>query len=125
MYPPVFTIAAQSPAVTAVLGSHPVRYYPFGKVPQNETRPYAVWQVVYGAPDNSLSCVPTEDSYGVQVDAYAKTATDAREVAAALRDAFEESFNHVVSWNGEFWESATGLYRVSFTAEFWTTRPGS
>ena len=124
MTPDVFNIAKQSSAVTALLGTTP-RFYPFGKAPQNETRPYAVWQVVYGNPDNSLSCVPTEDSYGVQVDAYAKTATDAREVAAALRDAFEESFNHVVSWNGEFWESATGLYRVSFTAEFWTTRPGS
>lgn len=122
MTPDVFNIAKQSSEVLALLGSNPTRFYPFGKAPQNEMRPYAVWQVVYGNPDNSLSCIPKEDMTGVQVDAYAKTATDARDVAAALRDAFEAGFNHVVGYNGEFWEQATGLYRVSFTAEFWVER---
>ena len=124
MTPDVFNIAKQSSAVTGVLGNPP-RFYPFGQARQNEPRPYAVWQVVYGNPDNSLSCIPKEDMTGCQIDAYAKTPTDAREVAAALRDAFEETYNHVVSFNGEFWEANTGLYRVSFTAEFWTVRTGS
>lgn len=121
-YPPVFAIAAANPAVTAVLGTAPVRFWPFGHVPQNEVRPYAVHQLTYGSPDNSLSCVPTEDNFGVQIDAYARTVTDSRNVANALRDAFEDTYNHVVAWNGEFWEQATGLYRVSFTVEFWTER---
>lgn len=125
MYPPAFSIAAANAGVTSVLGSSPVRFWPFGKAPQNEIRPYAVHQLIYGNPDNSLSCVPSIDLYGVQVDAYAKTVTDARNVASALRDAFEETYNHVVSWNGEDWEAATGLYRVSFTVEFWTERQSS
>ena len=121
MTPDVFNIAKQSSAVTGVLGNPP-RFYPFGKAPQNETRPYAVWQVVYGNPDNSLSCVPKEDLFGCQFDSYAKTASDARDVAAALRDAFESEHYPVVGYNGEFWEPSTGLYRVSFSIEIWTVR---
>lgn len=122
MYPPIFSIATGSGAVTALLGSNPTRFYPFSSAPQNETRPYAVHQLIYGNPDNSLSCIPSEDLYGIQVDAYAQTATAAREVAAALRDAFEASYNHVVAWNGEEKDIPTGLYRVSMTVEFWTER---
>ena len=125
MYPDLFIIAAGSPAVTGVLGSNPTRFWPFGHVPQNETRPYAVHQLVYGSPGNSLSCPPKEDLAGIQVDCYAKTASAARNVAEALRDAFEASHNHMTAHNGEDWERSTGLYRVSMTFEFWTVRPSS
>lgn len=125
MTPPVFSIATASPAVLAKLGTAPTRLWLFGMAPQNEPRPYAVWQIVYGNPDNSLSCVPKEDLYGVQFDCYAKTASDAREVAEVLRDAYEASYNQVTAWNGEDREPATLLYRVSFTVEFWTRRPAS
>lgn len=125
MFPPVYEIAAQYPDVLAVLGSPP-RLTAFGMTKKEKPqRPYAVWQTVYGNPDNSLSCIPTEDLFGVQVDCYADQFSDARTAAKALRDAFESSYNPVTAWNGEFWETATGLYRVSFTAEFWTTRTGS
>lgn len=122
MFAPVFQVATGSAQVLSLLGSSPTRFWPFGHVPQNESRPYAVWQTVYGNPDNSLSCIPKEDLIGVQVDSYAKTASGARDVAEALRDAFEGSFNHVTSFNGEDWEQNSGLYRVSFTVEFWTER---
>lgn len=124
-YPPVFQIAIANPAVVGILGSSPTRFWPFGQAPQNEARPYAVHQLVYGTPDNSLSCVPREDNYGIQIDAYAKTVTAVRDVADALRDAFEETYNHVVAYNGEDWEPATGLWRSSFTVEFWSERSGS
>lgn len=124
-YPPVFSLAASSAAVVALLGSSPVRFWPFGQAPQNESRPYAVHQLIYGAPENSMSCAPDIDNAGVQVDVYAQTVSAAREVANALRDAFEEAHNQVVAWNGETWDQPTGLYRVSFTAEFWTGRNAS
>lgn len=122
MYPPIYQLARNDAAVTALLGSPNPRFYPFGQASQNTPRPYAVWQVIYGNPDNSLSCTPKEDLYGVQVDAYAKDADSARAVAAALRNAVESDHNPVVSYNGEFWEANTGLWRVSFTCEFWTER---
>lgn len=122
MYPPIFSLVRDYAPAVAVLGSNPVRFWPFGHVPQNEARPYAVHQLVYGNPDNSLSCLPKEDLFGVQVDAYAKTQSGSRDVAEAIRNAVELAYNHVVAWNGEDWEQSTGLYRVSFTVEFWTPR---
>lgn len=128
-YPPVFEIATDSSAVLALLGSPITRLWPFAIAPQPGAPayalPYAVHQLVYGNPDNSLSCVPNEDLFGVQFDCYAKTATAAREVAGVLRDAYEGTFNHVTAWNGEDWEASVGLYRVSFTVEFWTPRASS
>lgn len=121
MYPPAFEIASADAGVQAVLGTSPVRFWPFGQAPQNETRPYAVHQLVYGSPENTLSCPPDIDNYGLQVDAYAKTASAARSVAEALRNAFQLSAN-IVGYDGEDWESSTGLYRVGFTVEFWTNR---
>ena len=125
MYPPIFALAAASGAVQTALGSNPVRFWPFGKAPQKGTTayavPYAVHQLVYGSPENTLSCTPASDSFGIQVDVYAADETAARAVAAALRDALEPHA-YITAWNGESWESATGLYRVSFTVEFQTDR---
>lgn len=122
MYPPIYQLARNDAAVTALLGSPNPRLYPFGQASQNTARPYAVWQTIYGNPNNTLSCVPGEDLLGCQIDVYANEQDDARKVAKALRDCIEASHNQVVSYNGEFWEQATGLWRVSFTAEFWTER---
>ena len=124
-YPPAFAIAAASPAVTGLLGSNPTRFWPPGMAPQNETRPYAVFQTVYGTPENTLSCPPDIDLFGVQIDAYGKTLTEAREVLTALTEAFEAE-NFVVSgWNGEEREPATLLYRAGATVEFWVARATS
>lgn len=121
MYPPVFTYAVASSAVTTALGSNPTRFWPFSEAPENETRPYAVHQLVYGSPENTLSCPPDTDLIGIQVDAYGKTPTEARTVSEALRQAFETHGN-VASLNGELREPETGLYRVTFTVEFWSDR---
>lgn len=129
MYPPVFTIAAADPAVTAVLGSNPTRLWPFAIAPQPGAEgyglPYAVHQLVYGTPLNTLSCPPDRDNFGIQLDVYGRDEVEAREVAEALRDAYESTHNPVVAWNGEDWEASTCLYRVSFTVEFWPERAGS
>lgn len=126
MYPPIFPIASSSPHVVSLLGSSPVRFYPFSRAPgPNEpgyAKPYAVHQMVYGTPENTLSCQPDIDMAGLQIDVYADSAESAREVSDALRDAIEGANNHVVSYNGEEIETETGLYRVGFTAEFWSYR---
>lgn len=123
-YPPVFALAAGSTEVTDLLGAAPTRFWPFGTAPQNEARPYAYHQLIYGTPENTLNCPPATDNVGIQIDAYAKTVTDARNVGEALRQAMEPA-GYVVGLNGEFWEQNTGLYRVSFTVEFWTDRQNS
>lgn len=110
-------LAAASPVVTTMLGSVPTRFYPFGEAEESTPRPYAVWQLVSGSPENLLNEVPVEDAFSIQVDAYALTGTEASAVAKALRDAFEPH-GYVTAYNGDFKESDTRLYRSSFTVEF-------
>lgn len=125
MIPPIFTYATASTAVTALLGSAPTRFWPFGQAPQKGQlgygEPYAVWQLVYGNPANYLGNLPDSDNTGIQVDAYAINATQARSVMTALRDAFEP-YGYVVAYNGEDRDAPSGLYRASLTVEFWTDR---
>ena len=125
MYPSIFEYAVASPAVTGLLGLNPTRFWGFGIAPAPKEPfyglPYAVHQLVYGTPENTLPCTPTTDNIGIQVDAYGKSATEAQAVLTALRDAFEPH-GYVVSYNGENKEQDTGLYRASFTAEFWEDR---
>jgi hypothetical protein len=125
MYPPIFEYVAANAGATALLGSSPTRFWPFGLAPQPGSTgyalPYAVHQLVYGTPENTLGCTPTTDNIGLQIDAYGKSATEARAVLTALRDALEP-YGYVVSYNGESWEAETGLYRASFTVEFWEER---
>lgn len=123
-YPPVFTLATGSTAVTSLLGTSPTRFWPFGIAVQDTSRPYAVHQLIYGTPENSLSCPANIDMLGIQFDSYAKSVTAARNVAEALREAMEPA-GYVVALNGEMWEQNTGLYRVSFTVEFWQDRQSS
>lgn len=122
MNPPVYELASASSDVRALLGIKPFRLFLFGEAEERTQKPYAVWQTVYGTPENYLAGIPQLDSWGVQIDVYANKPDEARAVAQALRDAYEPEA-YVVSWNGEFRERDTRLFRYSFTLEFMTTRP--
>lgn len=120
-YPPVFALAAASPAVTALLGSDPCRVWAFGLGPQTSTdyyqKPYAVWQQVGGLPENYLDKVPDADNWSVQIDVYADEIAQARAVAIALRDAYEPHA-YITNWNGESQNPETNNCRVSFDVDF-------
>lgn len=122
MTAPVFSLALASPAVVSLLkkGST-LRLYLFGEAPQNVEVPYAVWQLVGGSPENKLAGVPDMDNFTVQFDVYANTASDARQIKDALRDAYEPHA-YVVNYNFEAREPDTRLYRFSFTVDFMTPR---
>lgn len=121
MYPPIYAIVKDDVAVKALLGTEP-RVYPFGQAPQSPVLPYAVWQVIYGSPENYINDRPNTDSFGIQIDVYAQTVASVRSCAQAIRNAIEED-SHVVSWRGEEKEGEdTNLYRLGFDAEFWTER---
>lgn len=121
MYPPIFNVISASAPVTALLGVSPVRFWPFGEAPPDPVLPYAVWQTVYGTPQNYVSDLPDVDSYGVQVDVYANEATAARLAARAIRDAIEP-VAHISAYNGEFRDPVTRKYRYSFTADWFVNR---
>lgn len=128
-YAPIFALANANPTVVGLLktGTGPLRFYLFGEADQNTAKPYAVWQTVGGSPENYINQLPDADDWSTQVDVYAEKvnnvggATKAREIAFALMAAFEPSA-YVTSYNGEFKEFDTKLYRFSFTVDWITHR---
>src|SRR5690606_20888435 len=111
-YPAVFSYASASTAVKALLGSSPVRFWPFDVAPGPGSPgyglPYATHQGVYGTPENTLSCSPDADLHGLQIDVYGTTVTQCRSVVETLRSAMEPH-GYVVSLDGESWDEPSGL----------------
>lgn len=120
MFSPVSDLVRDNAAVQAVFGN-PARIDSFGNSPQDGAKPYAVHQVVGGSPENYLAGLPDLDSLIVQVDVYARAPQDTKRGVEALVGALEP-VAYVTSWNGEFFEPDTKLYRISFTVEFITPR---
>jgi len=121
MTAPIFPVCAASAAVTALLGTGPVRLFPFGEAPEGVARPYAVWQVVGGAPDSLLAGGADMDGYSLQVDIYADTGSSAEAVRAALRDAIDPHAT-ITRWAAPPRDPTTGRYRVGFDVDWLVPR---
>lgn len=122
-YAPIYALAAASSTVVGLLktGTGPLRFYLFGEADQMTVRPYAVWQTVGGSPENYINQRPDADDWAVQVDVYALTASSARTIAFALIESFEGAA-YVTSYNGEYKETETKLFRFSMSVDFITHR---
>ena len=115
----ISSICAGSIAVTALIGSNPMRLYAFGEAPQNVQKPYVVWQTITGSPNNSLADLPEDDEYAIQINVWADTKASATAVAKAISDAIDASAQaYVSSWNGESKDATTGNFGFSFSADF-------
>lgn len=118
MTPPIFQLCSQATAVTALLGSGAnLRLYSFGEAPENVAKPYAVWQIVNGNPENYLAGRPDADGVTLQVDVYGVTGTSVRAARDAIRDAIELQAN-VARWGGEARDPTTKNYRTSFDVDW-------
>lgn len=118
MTPPIFSICAGDSTVSGLLDDGTtLRLFPFGEAPQAVERPYALWGVADGAPENYIGDVPDTDVVALQVDVYGSTAASAREVRDALVAAIEPHA-HVISWDGERRDPDTRTYRISFTVDW-------
>lgn len=117
MMPPIFPIVAASVAVQSVLGTAPVRFYPFGAARQDEPLPYAVWQVVGGEPENYLGNLPDADSFTLQIDVYADEIDSATAATTALRDAIEPHA-HITLWLGSKRDDSTGRWRSTLRLDW-------
>lgn len=121
MTPPIVQACLQSPAVTALLGTGAaIRLYSFGEADQGVAKPYAVWQVIAGNPENYLAGRPDVDGFTLQVDIYGATGTSVRDVRDAIRDAIELQSN-INRWGGESRDPTTKNYRTSFDVD-WIVR---
>lgn len=121
MFAPIFQVASASATVKALIGSNPVRLYPFGYAKQGVALPYVVWQPIAGGPENYLGDVPDVDKFGIQVDVYAIDEFSARAVAKALRDVIEP-VAHITAWRGESTDPDTLHKRYSFDVDWFVNR---
>lgn len=122
MTPPIVQACLNSPAVTALLGvGTGMRLYSFGEAEQDVAKPYAVWQIVNGTPENYLAGRPDLDSVTLQVDVYAATGDAARKVRDAIRDAVELDA-YVTRWGVEGRDPETKNYRASFDVDWMVSR---
>lgn len=121
MNPQLFPTLAANGAVTALIGSNPVRCYPFGLAPENVAKPYAVWRIVSGRPENYLGTTPDIDTFTTQIDIYAESLASARNVATAMRNAIEP-VAHITRWGGESRDLETMNYRINFDVDWFASR---
>lgn len=118
MIAPIFPTCASNPAVLALIGTNPVRLYPFGLHNDNVVYPYAVWRnLPGGGPENYLKQRPDADSYSLQVDVYAKTPEACIAVAKSLRDAIEPNA-YIVRWGEQDRDAETLSYHYSFDVDW-------
>lgn len=121
MYPKIFEMVKNDPGVIALLGSNPLRFFPFGSAPQDTNATYAVWQTISGNPANILKGRPKTDEWSVQVDVYGKTAESVRKTANAIIYAIEEQ-TYITSIRGEDRDPETKFYRYSFDVQIFQSR---
>lgn len=121
MIPEIFTILNASAPVKVLLGTNPLRVFPFGQAPQDVERPYATYSVYNGVPENTLNCPPDIDNIGTQIDVWSPDADDCITIAEAIRDALEGSA-HMTNFQSLEWDDETGLYRTRMDFDFWTQR---
>lgn len=118
MTPPIYQLCSQAAAVTALLGTGAdLRLYSFGEAPEGVTKPYAVWQLVNGEPENYLAGRPDADGVTLQIDVYGTTGTSVRQVRDAMRDAIELQA-YITRWGGEGRDPTTKNYRTSFDVDW-------
>lgn len=98
-----------------------MRLYPFGEHYDNPVYPYVVWQNISGEPENYLGNRPDIDSFSIQIDVYADTATSAISVAKAVRDAVEGQA-YITRWGVQGMDSETRKYRYSFDIDWYVKR---
>lgn len=120
MKAPIYEVCAADPAVIALLGPDIIRLYSFGEAPEKVTKPYAVWQLINGSPENYLAGRPDADGLTLQVDVYGKTADSARQVRDTIRDAIE-LHAYVTRWGAESRDPTTNSFRTTFDAD-WTVQ---
>lgn len=119
--PPVFALL-NVPAVTAIVGTNPVRVYGQGNAQQDAPLPHVTWQVISGQPYATLD-MPGMDNHRVQVDCWTADNATGKALALAVRDAMENGGDNVmVSFNGNDIDPDTKQYRWSMDFSIWTPR---
>lgn len=121
MTPDLFPILNDSVQVRLLLGSNPLRVYPWHRAPQNPRKPYATYGVISATPQSALACPASLDNQIVQVDIWSETGESCERCFEAIRNAVE---GEVVlqSYSTPARDDDTELYRAIMEFSFWKSR---
>jgi len=119
--PSLFEILNANATVKALMGSAPLRIYPWDRAPENAKVPYAVYAVYNGNPENYLGQVPDIDNAGTQVEIYAGNGASCQACYIAIRNAVEP-FAHMTSFSTPALDVDTDYYSARLEFDFWEPR---
>lgn len=118
MEAPIFAVCSANPGVAALLGAGvDCRLYSFGEAPESPVKPYVVWGVIAGSPENYLAGRPDADGFTLQVDVYAATGAPVLAVTKALCAAIEPCA-YVVRWGATDRDPKTKDFHRSFDVDW-------
>ncbi|MEC4024539.1 DUF3168 domain-containing protein [Pseudomonas fulva] len=118
MEPPIFSVCSGHPSVAALLGAGVnCRLYSFGEAPDKPIKPYVVWHLISGSPENYLAGRPDTDGFTLQLDVYAATGAPVLAVTKALCAAIEPRA-YVVRWGATDRDPDTKDFHRSFDVDW-------
>lgn len=115
--PKIFPILNANAGVKTLLGTNPLRFFPWAEAPQSPVKPYAVYSVYSGVPENYLGDLPDMDRKSTQIDIFAESGGSCNSCFIAIRNALE-SYGHMVGFNTPVLDKDTKLYRATLDFEF-------
>lgn len=121
MNPQLFPILDSNSSVKSLLGSSPLRVFPWGRAPQDVKKPYGVYAVYNAIPENYLGEVPDIDNKGTQINLYADTSQSLQDCFIAVRNAIEP-YAHMTSFATPDLDADTDLYSCRMEFDFWDER---
>jgi len=121
MNAPIFEICATNAEVLKVLGPSMIRMYMFDARPEKLTYPYATVQNFAGSAEMYLGTLPDVDTWSIQVDIFAKSTTEAKAVAKAIRNAIGPH-SYITRWGIQSIDDETKSFRYSFDVDWMVLR---
>jgi hypothetical protein len=118
MLPPVYATLKNNSTVFGIVGN---RIYLHGEAIQNTDKPYVVWQLISGIPQNTMSENPNIDAYSIQVDCYHQSATGILNLAEAVRNALQ-GYAHATNIPINNRDLDTKLFRMAIDFDWWYAR---
>lgn len=115
----LFTILNADTPVKTLLGSNPLRVFPWSRSPAKPVLPYAVYSLYDSTPENYIAGAPDTDRKFIQVNIYAKTAESLEACFSAIRGAIEgDGYGYIVRYSANELDADTDLFSAIMEIDF-------
>jgi hypothetical protein len=128
----LYSVVSTNAGVQALIGSGSpviVRFYPAGRINQDDVLPGATYQTIAGSPANVFERAPA-DNKRIQIDCWSLDFDNAQAIEEAIRAALEDSTvpttyglgAQCIGFNGNDFDPDTRRYRSSSDWSLWQSR---